>query len=68
MVVQITSVTLEEISIKGHSPLVVGYLFHLCEREDMAYQNQPELVLYCIFREANNQAMDTQKTMKHICY
>lgn len=68
IVIQITSVTVEEIWIKGHSPLVVGYVFHLCEREDMACENQPELVLCCTSRETNSQVMDTQKNMKYICY
>lgn len=68
LVIQITSVTVEEIWIKGHSPLVVGYVFLLCEREDMACENHPELVLYCTSREANSQVMDPQKNMKYICY
>lgn len=68
VVIQITLVTVEEISIKGHSPLVVGYLFHVCERKDMACEKQPELVLHCTFREANSQVMDTQRNMKYICY
>lgn len=46
VIIQITLVTVEEIWIEEHSPLVMGYLFHVCEREDTACQNQP--VLYCI--------------------
>lgn len=63
VVMQITLLTLEEIWIKGHSPLVVGYI---CVREKILHVKTSQS-WYCI-APPDSQAMDTQSNMKYIYY